>query len=202
MPTFGEYYADAMNVSLESLISGNVEREIEFTMYVQLDDLNELKRRAIRTEKHEQWNIPIEKKEDFDGKMRIRLIDGTRPTMCTKIKRKGTVGCDEVEMDVSMDMFNSLREMAVNGYIKTRYTIPSNIRELMWEVDVFLSNGGDEHPWVKVDLEVKSLNDPIPMFPLSHSRVIYADEENTYSDRAKMKDLWEREWQKMDKVKV
>lgn len=200
MPTFGEYYAEANNVSLESLMSGNVEREIEFTMYVQLEDLEELKKRAIRTERHEQWSMPLEK-GSVDGKMRLRLIDNTRPTMCTKIKRANMIGSDEVEMDISMDMFNSLREMAVDGYIKTRYTIASNIRELLWEVDVFLSNGGAAHPWVKVDLEVKSMNDPIPMFPLAHSRVIYADEELSYSDRAKVKDLWEREWQKMDKVK-
>lgn len=200
MPTFGEFYAEANNVSLESLMSGNVEREIEFTMYVQLDDLEELKKRAIRTERHEQWLMPLEK-GNVDGKMRLRLIDNTRPTMCTKIKRPNMVGSDEVEMDISMDMFNSLREMAVDGYIKTRYTIPSNIRELLWEVDVFLSNGGAPHQWVKVDLEVKSMNDPIPMFPLAHSRVIYADDELSYSDRAKVKDLWEREWQKMDKVK-
>jgi CYTH domain-containing protein len=196
---FGEIYGTA---SLESLMSGNKEREIEFTMYVQLDDLDELKKKAIRTERHEQWNMPLNKKDELDAKMRIRLIDNTRPTMCTKIKRTGQVGAEEVEMDISMDMFNSLREMAVDGYIKTRYTIPSNIRELVWEVDVFLLNGGAPSPWVKVDLEVKSLNDPIPVFPLSHTRVIYADEELSFSDRQKVNSLWGTEWQKMDKIKM
>ncbi len=198
---FREYFGEIYGVaSLESLISGNKEREIEFTMYVHLDNLDELKKKAIRTERHEQWNIPLVKKDNFDGKMRIRLIDNTRPTMCTKIKREGQIGAEEVEMDISMDMFNSMREMAVDGYIKTRYTIPSNIRELVWEVDVFFLNGGAPSPWVKVDLEVKSLNDPIPVFPLAHTRVIYADEELSFSDRQKVKDLWDTEWQKMDKV--
>ena len=200
MPTFGEYFSDALNVSLESLLSGNVEREIEFTMYVQLEDLNELAKKAVRVERHEQWSMPLEKK-NVDGKMRIRLIDDTRPTMCTKIKRPNMVGCEEVEMDISMDLFKALREMAKDGYVKTRYTIPSNIRELYWEVDVFLGNGGSPHPWVKVDLEVKSMNDPIPAFPLQHSRVIYADDDLSYPDRAKVKSLWEEEWQKMDIVK-
>ena len=54
---------------------------------------------------------------------------------------------------------------------------------------------------MKVDLEVKSMNDPIPTFPLTTTRVIYADEELTFSDRAKVKALWEEEWQKMDKKK-
>lgn len=203
MPTFREYYSEQYGeTSLESLMSGNKEREIEFTMYVHLDNLEELKKKAIGVQRHEQWNMPLVKKENVDGKMRIRLIDNTRPTMCTKIKRDGQLGAEEVEMDISMDMFNSLREMAVDGYIKTRYTIPSNIRELLWEVDVFFLNGGAPSPWVKVDLEVKSLNDPIPVFPLTHSRVIYADEELTYSDRTKVNDLWEKEWQKMDITKV
>ena len=200
MPTFGEYFSDTTGISMESLISGNVEREIEFTMYVHLEDLEELKRKAIKSERHEQWSIPLVK-GNTDGKMRIRLIDNTRPTMCTKIKRPNTVGCEEVEMDISMDMFNSMREMAVDGYVKTRYTIPSNIRELLWEVDVFFANGGAQHNWVKVDLEVKSMNDPIPTFPLTTTRVIYADEELTFSDRAKVKALLEEEWQKMDKKK-
>ena len=196
---FSEIYGEA---SLESLLTGNKEREIEFTMYVHLDNLDELKKKAIRTERHEQWKMPLTPKDDVDGKMRIRLIDNTRPTMCTKIKRKGQIGAEEVEMDVSMDLFNSMREMAVDGYIKTRYTIPSNIRELVWEVDVFMLNGGAPSPWVKVDLEVKSLNVPIPVFPLAHTRVIYADEELSYSDRQKVKDLWDNEWQKMDKIKI
>lgn len=199
MPTFLEHFSSVLRVSEESLISGNVEKEIEFTMYVLLDNLDELKRKAIRTERQEQWLVPIDQK-NVDGKLRLRLIDNVRPTMCTKIKRPNTVGCDEVEMDISMDMFNSLREMAIDGYVKTRYYIPSTIRELIWEIDVFLSNDGSQHPWVKVDLEVKSLNDPIPAFPLTHRRVIYADDELTFSDRTKVKELWEREWQKMDKV--
>lgn len=202
MPNFYEYFSDIYGqASLESLMSGNVEREIEYTMYVQLDNLEELKRKAVRVERHEQWTVPLNKKEDVDGKLRIRLIDNTRPTMCTKIKRDQQIGCEEVEMDISMDMFNSLREMAVDGYIKTRYVVPSNIRDLWWEVDVFFMNGGAPSPWVKVDLEVKSLNDPIPVFPLSHTRVIYADEDLTFSDRKKVSDLWDNEWQKMDKVK-
>lgn len=202
MPSFLEYFSDIYGeTSLESLLSGNVEREIEYTMYVHLDNLEELKRKAVRTERHEQWTVPLVKKDNVDGKVRIRLIDNTRPTMCTKIKRDQQIGCEEVEIDITMDMFNSLREMSVDGYIKTRYTVPSNIRDLWWEVDVFFCNGGAPSPWVKVDLEVKSLNDPIPVFPLSHTRVIYADEDLTFSDRKKVSELWDSEWQKMDKVK-
>ena len=197
MPTFAEAFLFNPNVSMESLIEGIAEREIEYTLYVRLDNIEELKRLAIRTERHEQWNIPTAK-PDCATKERIRLIDNLRPTQCVKTKDPSKVGVEEVEDDITMDMFVAKRRMAVDGYFKTRYTLATNIRGLMWEVDVFYTNGGDLCPWVKVDLEVKSLNDPIPLFPLAHTRVIYADDELSFTDRAQVKKLWEEEWQKID----
>ncbi|BDH16661.1 MAG: hypothetical protein [Bacteriophage sp.] len=197
MPTFGEYYRD-LGYSLEGLvIDGSLQREVEHTFYAEVKDLAEIKKKAIRVERHEQWKIPVEQ-DRVDGKMRIRLIDNQRATMCTKITYPSMVGCDEVEQDITMDMFNSLRKMAEDGYIKTRYTIPTNVPKLYWEVDVFLGNGGMEHPWVKIDLEVKSLSDPIPAFPFDLSEVIYPDEDLGWSSKNKIKSLWEKEWQKMD----
>lgn len=196
--TFLEYFKNQFgNVSLESLISGQRETEIEYCMYVEIESFEELKRKAFKAERQEQWTIPIDQ-DKVDGKMRIRLIDDVRPTMCTKIKREGMIGCEEVESDISMDQFNHLRKMAKDGYVKTRYSVPSNIPGLIWEVDVFTGNGGSPHPWVKVDLEVKSLNDPIPSFPISTTRVILADYELTHSESQKIKSLWEKEWQKLD----
>lgn len=201
MPKFKEYLQDVYpEVSLESLIDGVKAQEIEFTMYVELEDLNELKKKAIKSETQEQWLIPLDKDEvGTDGKIRIRLIDNARPTMATKIKREGLAGCEEVESDISMDMYHHLREMAVGGYAKTRYCVPSTIQGLIWEIDVFYGNGGAQHPWVKVDLEVKNLNDPIPTFPLAHGKVIFADGTMTYSDSMKVKELWDKQWQKLDR---
>lgn len=200
MPNFYEFFREGFpNVSIESIEQGITNKEIEFTMYVELEDLNELKKLAIKTEVHEQWSIPLDKEKlNAEGKVRLRLIDNIRPTMCVKVTKEQEVGVDETEQIISMDFFKSLKELAVEGYIKTRYSIPSNIPGLIWEVDVFYGNGGAQHPWVKVDLEVKNLNDPIPMFPLKHSRVIYQDAEMSYTDTQKVNSLWRDEWQKMD----
>lgn len=198
MPTFAEYYRDKMpTASLEGLIDGSLHQEIEFCIYAEIKDLDELKSRAIDTERHEQWRMPLVQSK-VDGKMRLRLIDDARATMATKIKRENMPGCEEVESDISMDQFRHLKQMAVDGYIKYRYTVPSNIQGLNWEVDVFYSNGGSMHPWVKIDLEVKSMNDPIPAFPVTTMRQIYADDALTHAEQQKIKSLWDSEWQKMD----
>ncbi len=201
MPTFGEVLLDSKpNVSMESLIEGIAEREIEYCLYVRLDDIEELKKKAVKSERHEQWSIPTGK-PDCDTRERIRLIDGIRPTQAVKTKDKSKVGVEEVEDDITMDMFIAKRRMAVDGYFKTRYFLSTSIRGLIWEVDVFYTNGGDLSPWVKVDLEVKSLNDPIPLFPLAHNRVIYADDELSFTDRTQVSKLWDEEWQKIDTKK-
>lgn len=195
MPTFKEYFL-GQEISMEALADGIKRQELEFTMYVLLSDLNELKKKAVKVETHEQWSIHLDEKENtVEGKVRIRLIDNIRAVLTSKIKRDQQVGSEETEQEISMDMFNALREMTTDGYIKTRYIVPSNIMGQSWEVDVFYANGGAQHPWVKVDLEVKDLNDPIPIFPLAHDRVIYADGEMTHTDRLKVKSLWETEWQ-------
>lgn len=197
MPTILEHLKDCYpTVSLESLIDGIKAQEIEFCMYTEIKNFDELKRKAINVERQEQWLVKIDQ-ERVDGKMRIRLIDNSRPTMCTKIKREGMVGVEEVETDIPIDLYRHLREMAVEGFLKTRYTVPSTIQGLVWEVDVFFNNSGGYHPWVKVDLEVKNINDPIPIFPIEHGQTIFADGELGHSDKMKIKRLWECEYQQI-----
>lgn len=198
MPKFIEHFRNTLPAaSFESLINGQKEVELEYCMYVEIENFEELKRKAFKVERQEQWSIPLAQ-DKVDGKLRIRLIDDTRPTMCTKIKREGMVGCEEVEADITMDQFNHLKRMGKDGYVKHRYSVASNIPGLIWEIDVFTGNGGSPHPWVKVDLEVKSLNDPIPAFPISTVSRIYADYDLTRTESEKIKTLWEREWQKLD----
>lgn len=200
MPKFKEYLADMYpNVSLESLGDGVTNREIEHTIYTELHDFDELKRRAVKVERHEQWLIPLDKdKQRTEGKMRIRLIDDARGTMCIKTVPATGVGFNENELDIPLETFRTMRALAIDGYIKTRYTVPSNINGLVWEIDVFLGKGGQPHPWVKVDLEVKSLDDPIPTFPLAHGAIILGDGELTMAEQIRLRKLWEEEWSKLD----
>lgn len=200
MPKFKEYLLDIYpNVSLESLGDGVTQREIEHTIYTEIHDFEELKRRAIKVERHEQWSIPLDKeRQRAEGKQRIRLIDDARATMCIKTVPATGVGFHENELDIPMDTFRALRSLAVDGYVKTRYTLATNVNGLVWEVDVFMGKGGQPHPWVKVDLEVKSLEDPIPVFPIAHGATIYGDGDLTMTEQHRLKKLWEEEWLKLD----
>ena len=200
MPTYAQLYQATTGESFESAMSGKAEREIEYTIYVKLNDLNELKKKAVSKERQEQWLVPLNC-EHREGKLRIRLIDDIRPTMATKLKREGLAGVVEVEQDITMDMFKALRELSTGGNIKTRYTIPTLNRELQWEVDVFLSPGGSESSWVKVDLEVKDPNEPLPPFPFDHGRFIVDMGDMSHSDKVQIKKLWETEWLSMDQYK-
>lgn len=200
MPTFKEYFQEIYpSVSMEDLIDGKVHQELEYTVYAEVADMEELRKAARKVERQEQWLIPLDKEQQrADGKIRIRLIDGARPTMAVKIKGSAEMGCMETESDISMDTFNQMRKLAVGGYIKNRYSIPSKIEGLIWEVDVFQNHSGQPHPWVKIDLEVKSLADPIPNFPIKINDLIQGDGEKTIMQEERIKGLWEREWSRLD----
>lgn len=197
--TFGRLFLELGVISQEVYNSGVLEREIEYTIYVELKDVNELSKFAVSTEEHEQWNVPLANQEKVDGKFRIRLINNARPTMTTKIKDPNGEGCEEINSDISMAAFNHFKRMACDGYVKTRHIVPSNIPGLAWEIDVFKNQLGGDHSWVKVDLEVKSLADPIPTFPLAHSRMVHGDGDLTPTEKRLINGLWEREWCRLDK---
>lgn len=197
--TIGQLLFELGAISQETYSSGVLDREIEYTMYVELSDVEEVRKRAVSTEVHEQWNVPLVNGDKVGGKFRIRLINNARPTMTTKIKDETTEGCEEINSDISMAAFNHFRKMACDGYEKTRYVIPSNISGLAWEVDVFKNQLGSDHSWVKVDLEVKSLSDPIPAFPLNHSRMVHGDGDLTPTEKRLISGLWEKEWCRLDR---
>lgn len=198
MPTFKEYALDNGLVASMENLDGTTVDEMEYCFYVELADLEQLRKKAFKSERHEQWLIPLAK-EDINGKMRIRLIDESQPTICVKTNTEEEIRKRETEQIISRDLFNNLRNFGVEGYYKTRYMLASNIRGLVWEVDVFFSNGGAQHPWVKVDLEVKDMNSPIPQFPLElNGNPIYGDGHITYTEKQKIQSLWEKEWMRID----
>lgn len=170
-------------------------REIEYTIYAQLKDLAQLEK-APEKEEHEQWRIPLSKESPV--KMRIRAINERKFTMTTKAKRVGMVGVEEETMDVTERFFNHLREAAIDGYKKTRFTFPIPNTDRKWEIDVFMDKMGKQHPWVKIDLEVADPNEKIPEFTLDVSDFIIESDKNTPEEERKIRSLWDSEWLKLD----
>lgn len=189
-----------LTISLESNIDGKTAKELEYTFYGKLKDLSELNK-APGKEEHEQWKIPLD--TDKAVKARLRMIDGRRFTMATKVKQQGQLGSAETEMDITEDMYKSLRLIAVDGYKKTRYEIPVAGTGLKWEIDVFLDHTGKQHPWVKIDLEVTSPDDKIPMFPLELEDLILQNGPRFTPEQERfVRRLWDVEWSRLDDVSV
>lgn len=174
---------------------GIPQQEVEFTFYARLKDVSQLDRLAVDKEKHEQWKIDIDTPDNVDGGARLRLVDDRRYTMTTKIKRSGSQGMEEVNADIPEALWKHLRELADTGYFKTRYTFPIPGTQLKWEVDVFYTNNGALSEWVKVDLEVANLDQPIPETPFDVEEFICANDEQLPVEDEKLIDrLWSEEW--------
>lgn len=185
--------------SMESdlIPDGIRKRELEYTFYGQVQNINDLKDKALKSEVHEQWLI---RTQDIKGfKARIRSIDGTRFILTTKTKQDGQIGSLETECEISKDMFESLKLCATGGYKKTRYIYRCENPDLVWEIDVFTNQRGEIHDWVKIDLEVPNAEVELPKLPIPFLNVItHQAKEMEPDERTKVDTLWNKEWSCLD----
>ena len=186
------------DVSTEGAVDGKRTRELEYTIYGKLADLSQLSS-AIHKEEHEQWLLPVE--TEADAKVRIRAINNMRWVLTTKLKYEGKQGCEEVECDISKDMFDDLKLLSTGGMKKMRYVFKADQSDLVWEVDVFKGADGKDHPWVKFDLEVADASvkiPPLPMDVIKDTLIARQGDAKTPEDSAQIKRLWSEEWVSLD----
>lgn len=190
---------EALSLGMEGVVDGNLHKEIEYTFYARIKDPAQLEK-AVKKEEHEQWRLPLG--VDVPGlRARLREIDGRRWVICTKHEREGAIGWDEVECDISKDMFATLKMAATDGYKKTRYEFPIPGSTSIWEVDVFVGPGGDKSLWVKIDLEVQDPHAAVPELPLDYDEIITNQpSQQTQDEAAFIAKLWGSEWQKLDEA--
>lgn len=199
MPTIGEILNALGSIATESHVDGQARPEVELTVYGEMADLSHLEQ-SVSSQRMEQWNLPESETETCRTRGRIRAIDDRRWILTTKARPKTSAdGCIEVECDISRDMFNSLRDMSDGGYAKTRYYYPIPNTGLQWEVDVFYGTDGSMHPWVKLDLEVPSLDIELPPWPFPMRRIIVdGGPDMDYQDKAIVNRLWSEDWVRLD----
>lgn len=147
------------------------EVELEHVFYGRLTDFSALEKAASKVHQ-EQWTIKAESTDAmlYGGGVRARKItsaDSEEPcyVICIKNFEKGKRGVLENEFEVSADAFEQIKRIAERGMIKTRYSFPIEGTDYCWEVDVFEGPNGP-HEWVKVDLEVDSVDFEIPELPI------------------------------------
>lgn len=175
-----------LTVALEEDTSGKVSDEIEHVYYAQLKDLTQLQK-ASAIEKQEQWEIRVPLVDGFNalsGQVRIRKTEHATRSGDDNIHAQSetspaeyalTIKCaggqlggrKEAAVPASEDMFTLFKFLSGKGMVKHRYTFPIDGSNRKWEVDVFLKDDGTYHDWVKIDLEVDSLDDVVPPLPVS-----------------------------------
>lgn len=167
---------DILKLALEDDTSGKAGNEIEHVIYARLENMSLLKT-ASGVERQEQWNICVDKNElnAGSGGVRVRktVVGDEEPVyvLTTKV-RKGDNSKIETSVPTSVDMFESFKFLADDGLIKDRHHFPVQGTTLVWEVDMFLKPDGTYYEWCKIDLEVNSLDDPIPELPIEFAEVI------------------------------
>lgn len=180
-----------LRTTLES--QGLTEREIEHTFYARLEDPSQLAQ-ATSIEHHAQWEIRTPKSEErlHYGTFRVRrtIKDGeTTYMLCIKTMTQADTGRNETELLVTEDIYDQVRKLSGSGMLKTRYTFPIPDSDYVWEIDVFDNNKDEAQPWVKIDLEVKSKDEPLPEFPVTLTDVIGAPSERTEEQNAQVEKL-------------
>jgi len=180
--------------SVDTEVDGNMKLEMEYEIYGKLVEPSELEK-ADRKEQQEQWGIPVNRTEKNagDGNIRVRCYnDGERYILTSKVK--SSKGNFEVELESTADQFKQFKMLADTGLKKTRYYFDIPDSNMVYEVDVFTVAGGEQSPWVKIDLEVpKGFNiDDLPDLPLQLDSIrVIAPGRKKDEDRAFVSELFE-----------
>lgn len=176
------------SLSLEEAVNGKAQKELEKVFYAELSDFTQL-RQAASTELHEQWQIMIPKTEKnaAKGSIRVRktIKDSTEPEYSVEIKKSNDDPADRdtVPQKCTEDFFQLFKYLAEKGMIKKRFVFP--VDGINFEIDCFLKPKQNDaqpdefHPWVKIDIELKDLQTPIPELPIKVERLI----KRQYPDR-------------------
>lgn len=179
---------------------GGVALERELTFYVKLSNLDELKN--LESIDQVQWKLDL-KGSHPEARFRARQENGKLHSICCKIPHRSGDGNVEAETEVNSDFWEFLvKHFGNHGYKKTRYIYPIPETDLKFEIDVFISESGQPHPFVKVDLEYPSNLPALPPFPFEIDRDTAIDgNEPNEEESAFIDNLWENEWSRLDSAK-
>lgn len=183
--------------SLEEEATGQVVREKEAEIYVEIADFNQLVN-ASSVDRQEQWSIKTPPSVHFPrgGQLRVRRVDDgatgqdIQYVLTGKIPQ-GKGGGDrlEVSQEVSQDVFDLFKCLAEKGMVKDRYYFPIKDTDLCWEIDVFPMADGCYAPWAKIDLE----NPPEALPPLPIQVKTQLDgRSNDPAVQAKIRELYDQ----------
>lgn len=176
---------------------GELHREIEYTIYAKVADFEFLKL-AFQEDKLEQWKIPLA--IDKELRARIRQTNNRKWELTTKSAFGDFRSSNELTVAITQASFKEWKKAACDGYNKTRYHFNTTDPKIKIEVDVFIDkNTGKPSQWIKIDIEVGSLESEVPNLPFKIEQFIVSDSQVMKREEQLQIDLlWSREWAKLD----
>lgn len=177
-----------------------VQLERELCFYVKMSDLKVLD--ELPSIQQVQWQLDL-KGRNPNARFRARLEDGKVHSITCKIPHSSGEGEVEAMSLVNEDYWNSqVKWFGHHGYKKTRYIYAIPNTDLKFEIDVFISESGSPHPYVKVDLEYPHDMVEFPPFPFPVDEESAIDGTNpTKEEKEFIDDLWENQWSRLDSAK-
>lgn len=165
------------SVAMEDDLSGNVTIEKERVFYACIT--KQALDKAVSKQVHEQWQIRFND-TDPEGTLRVRKViddgsDSVTFTQTVKIKNKSSTPGDqdhlETTIEITSDMFDSIKLLSTNGMVKTRFVIQTLSGKKL-EVDAFPLPSGELANWVKIDYEYKEGDNSDVDFPEGFTEII------------------------------
>lgn len=180
--------------------TGGVQLERELVFYVKMTDLKVLD--ELPCVEHVQWQLDLTSPVP-NARWRARLEDNKVHSITCKIPHTSGEGMVEATSITDPDFWEfHVRNFGHHGYKKTRYNYAIPNTNLKFEIDVFLSESGQPHPYVKVDLEYPHDLPELPNFPFAVDEDTAIDGTNPTPEEKKfIDDLWENEWSRLDSAK-
>lgn len=173
---------DVLNLIVNNISFEAVERENEVEVYTDKLSIDKIKTLATSVVGQEQFGLKVKASHDENLSLRMRVRSNHRPEEDPEyeytIKMKDKKGIDtEINIPIDINTFNVIKGIADSGMIKTRYTVPTNLKDIQvtLEIDVF-----EKTDWIKIDIELpgeittgkKAVLDSLGVLGLSKEDVI------------------------------
>lgn len=182
--------------------NNTVKKSITYVVYINITNFDQL-RNAIKAEKHEQWDIEIQKSElnAGDGRLKVSEVqdkDGKVKHLIT-VKNVKDEEIVESVSNISKSLFDAFAFLSTTGSIREKYYFPSNTQHNGWVINVFPDGFGGRHGWGFAELEVEEQLEKIPKLPIEVNEAIMPGDQDDPENRKKIDVLWAKVFTKPNK---
>ena len=156
---------------------GITRREKEIVYYIKVKNPDEMFK-PFTKEEQEQWEIKVERTTNNAAGGRIRVRKSKLGNELKYILTSKTFidknDHDETELLTTEAMFNQFKQMAESGMIKHRCELKIDGEGLnnIIQVDLFKTPEGNYSQWIKIDVEIKDMNQPLPKLPFDYLELL------------------------------